>query len=91
MSNWEKIVDAFWCKYHWDEEWRKILHNQPGQIVRRSISKPTLQQPYWAVALQPLHFDTHDEAINYAMGLVVVEDLLSKILREQQPPEELDK
>jgi hypothetical protein len=91
MNEWEKIVGAFWSKYHWDERWCEILCNQRQKVVRRSISKPTLQRHYWAVSLRPLHFDTHDGAIKYAMGLVVLEDLLSEILREQKPPEEVDK
>lgn len=90
MTDWEKIVDAFWQKYHWDEEWREILSNWGKKIVRRSISQPTIHKPYWTISLQPLHFDTQDEAIKYAMGLVVLEDLLSKILQEQPPPEEVD-
>jgi hypothetical protein len=91
VTDWEKIVDAFWRKYHWDEEWREILHHGRQRIVRRSISEPTLQKQYWAISLQPLQFGTHDEAIKYAMGLVVLEDLLSKLLQEKPPPEEVDK
>ena len=91
MTEWEKIIDAFWCKYYWDEEWSEILYHGRSKICRRSIIKPTIHRPYWAVSLQPLHFDTRDNAIKYAMGLVVLEDLLSKILQEQQPPEEVDR
>lgn len=91
MTDWEKIVDTFWREYYWDEEFSEILHHGRQKLSRRSIIEPTLQRPYWAVSLQPLHFDKQDEAIKYAMGLVVLEDLLSQILKEQPPPEDVDR
>lgn len=91
MTDWEKIVDAFWRKYQWDDEWCEILLHGRQRIVRRSICEPSLHQPYWAISRQPVYFDTQDEAIKYAMGLVVMEDLLSEILKEKPPPEEVDR
>ena len=90
MSDWDIIVDMFWRKYHWDADEMDILHNGTRSIVRKSIAKPTMDRTAWTIVLRHRHFDTKDEAMKYAMGLAVLEDLLEKILKEQQPPEEPD-
>lgn len=90
MSDWDVIVDMFWRKYHWDADEMDIIFNEKQSFVRKSIAAPTMARAAWTIVLRHRHFDTKDEAMKYAVGLTVFEDLLEKILKQQQPPEEPD-
>mgnify|MGYP003627158004 FL=1 len=89
MTDWDRILNAFWSKYYLSDDGLDIIHQGTRDTTRKTITPPTLERE-WAVVLQPLHFRTKDEAQKNAMGIVVFEDYLQQILDEQPPPEETD-
>jgi hypothetical protein len=84
MVEWEKILEMFWSKYYWDDDWLNVKYQDRPRYDRAWIRTPTTNCADWSVSLGPLRFDTHDEAINFLMGTVVFEDLLQKILEEHK-------
>lgn len=90
MAQWDEILNAFWSRYFWDDDWLNVKYGRGGYYTRKSICGPSHQHPYWSVVMERLKFETQDEAIKYTMGIVVLEDLLNKTLEKLKLSEESD-